>query len=60
MVNYPLIGDPELAVAKAYNMLLAGDSAAGRTAATNATVRTVFLIGPDKKIKPMLTYPMST
>ena len=62
MVNYPLIGDPELAVAKAYNMLPAdaGDSAAGRTAATNATVRTVFLIGPDKKIKPMLTYPMST
>jgi alkyl hydroperoxide reductase subunit AhpC len=62
VVNYPLIGDPELAVAKAYNMLPAdaGDSAAGRTAATNATVRTVFLIGPDKKIKPMLTYPMST
>ena len=62
VVNYPLIGDPELAVAKAYNMLPAdaGDSAAGRTAATNATVRTVFLIGPDKKIKLMLTYPMST
>jgi len=62
VVNYPLIGDPELAVAKAYNMLPAdaGDSATGRTAATNATVRTVFLIGPDKKIKLMLTYPMST
>ena len=62
VVNYPLIGDPELAVAKVYNMLPAdaGDSATGRTAATNATVRTVFLIGPDKKIKLMLTYPMST
>jgi len=61
-VNYPLIGDPELAIAKLYDMLPAeeGDSSDGRTAADNATVRTVFLIGPDKKIKMMLTYPMST
>ncbi len=61
-VNYPLIGDPELKVAKLYDMLPAeaGDSAQGRTAADNATVRTVFLVGPDKKIKLSLTYPMST
>jgi len=61
-VNYPLIGDPELKVAKLYNMLPdeAGDSSEGRTAADNATVRSVFIIGPDKKIKAMLTYPMST
>ena len=61
-VNYPMIGDPELKIAKLYDMLpaAAGDSAAGRTAADNATVRTVFLIGPDKKIKMSLTYPMST
>ena len=61
-VNYPLIGDPELKIAKAYDMLpaAAGDSSKGRTAADNATVRTVFLIGPDKKIKMQLTYPMST
>ena len=61
-VTYPLIGDPELKVAKAYDMLPAdaGDTAEGRTAATNATVRTVFLIGPDKKVKLSLTYPMST
>jgi thioredoxin-dependent peroxiredoxin len=61
-VNYPLIGDPELKVAKAYDMLPedAGDAAQGRTAADNATVRSVFVIGPDKKIKAMLTYPMST
>lgn len=61
-VNYPMIGDPELRVAKLYNMLPAdaGDSSAGRTAAANATVRTVFVIGPDKKIKLMLSYPMST
>jgi len=61
-VNYPMIGDPELKVAKLYNMLPAdaGDTAEGRTAATNATVRTVFVIGPDKKIKLMLSYPMST
>ena len=61
-VNYPLIGDPELKVAKAYDMLPAGagDTSAGRTPADNATVRSVFVIGPDKKIKAMLTYPMST
>ena len=61
-VNYPLIGDPELAVAKLYDMLPAeaGDAAEGRTAADNATVRSVFGIGPDKGIKAMLTYPMST
>jgi alkyl hydroperoxide reductase subunit AhpC len=61
-VNYPLIGDPELSVAKAYDMLPegAGSTSQGRTAADNATVRSVFIIGPDKKIKAMLTYPMST
>src|SRR5512143_858169 len=61
-VNYPMIGDPQLKVAKLYDMLPAeaGDSCQGRTAATNATVRTVFVIGPDKKIKLMLIYPMST
>jgi alkyl hydroperoxide reductase subunit AhpC len=61
-VNYPLIGDPELKVAKAYDMLEEDDgaSAQGRTAADNATVRSVFIIAPDKKIKAMLTYPMST
>ena len=61
-VNYPLIGDPELAVARAYDMLpeSAGSTSQGRTAADNATVRSVFVIGPDKKIKAMLTYPMST
>jgi alkyl hydroperoxide reductase subunit AhpC len=61
-VKYPMIGDPRLEVAKLYNMLAAdaGDSSEGRTAATNATVRTVFIIGPDKKIKLMLSYPMST
>ncbi len=61
-VNYPLIGDPELNVAKLYDMLPdeAGDTSEGRTAADNATVRSVFVIGPDKKIKAMLTYPMST
>ena len=61
-VNYPLIGDPELVVAKLYDMLPAeaGDAAEGRTAADNATVRSVFVIGPDKGIKAMLTYPMST
>ena len=60
--NYPLIGDSDLAVAKAYNMLPAdaGTTANGRTAADNATVRTVFVIGPDKTIKLMLVYPMST
>ena len=61
-VNYPLIGDPELKVATLYDMLPAGagESSEGRTAVDNATVRTVFLIGPDKKIKLTLTYPMST
>ena len=61
-VNYPLIGDHDLQVAKAYDMLPedAGSAAKGRTAADNATVRSVFIIGPDKKIKAMLTYPMST
>ena len=61
-VNYPLIGDPELAIVKLYDMLPAdaGDSSAGRTPADNATARSVFLIGPDKKIKATLTYPMSS
>jgi len=61
-VNYPMIGDPELKIAKLYDMLPAdaGDTSEGRTPATNATVRTVFVIGPDKKIKLMLSYPMST
>ena len=61
-VTYPMIGDSDLNVAKLYGMLPAeaGDSCAGRTAATNATVRTVFMIGPDKKIKLMLIYPMTT
>ena len=60
--NYPMIGDPELEVAKLYGMLPAAsrDSSDGRTAADNQTVRTVFVIGPDKKIKLMLTYPMTT
>ena len=60
-VNYPLIGDTELKVAKLYDMLPAeaGDAAEGRTPADNATVRSVFVIGPDKKIRAMLTYPMS-
>jgi alkyl hydroperoxide reductase subunit AhpC len=61
-VNYPLIGDPELNIAKAYDMLPAGagSTSEGRTPADNATVRSVFVIGPDKKIKATLTYPMST
>jgi alkyl hydroperoxide reductase subunit AhpC len=61
-VTYPMIGDPELKVAKLYDMLPAesGESSEGRTAMDNATVRTVFVVGPDKKIKLMLTYPMST
>jgi alkyl hydroperoxide reductase subunit AhpC len=60
--NYPMIGDTELAVSKLYNMLPAEEpgTSEGRTAATNATVRSVFVIGPDKRIKLMLTYPMST
>jgi alkyl hydroperoxide reductase subunit AhpC len=61
-VKYPMIGDNDLAVAKLYNMLPAEEAGTseGRTAATNQTVRTVFVIGPDKKIKMMLTYPMTT
>ena len=60
-VNYPLIGDPDLKVAKLYDMIHPNASgAAPRTAADNATVRSVFIIGPDKKIKLILTYPMST
>jgi len=61
-VKYPIIGDTDLAVAKLYNMLPADEAGTseGRTAATNATVRSVFVIGPDKKIKLMLTYPMTT
>ncbi len=61
-VDYPMIGDPELKVAKLYDMLPAeaGDTSEGRTAANNATVRTVFVVGPDKKIKLTLAYPMST
>ncbi|MFO1403621.1 MAG: peroxiredoxin [Azonexus sp.] len=60
--KYPMIGDTDLAVAKLYNMLPADEpgTSEGRTAATNATVRSVFVIGPDKKIKLMLTYPMTT
>lgn len=61
-VTYPMIGDPNLEVAKLYDMLPAasGTTSEGRTAADNATVRTVFVVGPDKKIKLMLSYPMST
>jgi thioredoxin-dependent peroxiredoxin len=61
-VNYPMIGDTDLKVAKLYDMLPAdsGTTSEGRTAANNATVRTVFVIGPDKQIKLMLVYPMST
>ena len=60
--NYPMIGDRDLHVAKLYDMLPAEEpgTSEGRTAATNATVRTVFIIGPDKKVKLMLTYPMTT
>ena len=60
--NYPMIGDTELKVAKLYNMLPADTTggADGRTAADNATVRTVFIIGPDKKVKLVLVYPMTT
>ncbi len=61
-VTYPMIGDPELKVAKLYDMLPAdsGETSEGRTAANNATVRTVFVVGPEKKIKLMLIYPMTT
>jgi alkyl hydroperoxide reductase subunit AhpC len=61
-VNYPMIGNEDLAVAKLYGMIHpnASGSAKGRTAADNATVRNVFIIGPDKKIKFIVAYPMST
>ena len=61
-VNFPMIGDPQLSIAKLYDMLPAeaGDSCEGRTPANNATVRTVFVVGPDKKVKLMLSYPMNT
>ena len=61
-VTYPMIGDPQLKVAKLYEMLPAdaGDTSEGRTAATNATVRNVFIVGPDKKIKLIFVYPMTT
>lgn len=61
-VNYPMIGDPNLSIAKLFDMLPADEtgSSEGRTAANNQTVRSVFVIGPDKKIKLMLTYPMTT
>jgi len=61
-VSYPMIGDPQLKIARLYDMLPAeaGETCEGRTPAENATVRTVFVIGPDKKIKLMLSYPMST
>jgi alkyl hydroperoxide reductase subunit AhpC len=61
-VNFPMIGDPELKIAKLYDMLPAeaGETSEGRTPALNATVRTVFVVGPDKKIKLMLIYPMTT
>jgi len=60
--NYPLVGDPDLKVAKLYEMLPAdaGDSSEGRTPADNQTVRNVFVIGPDKRLKLILTYPMTT
>jgi alkyl hydroperoxide reductase subunit AhpC len=60
--NYPMIGDPTLAVSKLYSMLPAesGNSSEGRTAADNMTVRNVFVVGPDKKIKLVLVYPMTT
>ena len=61
-VNFPMIGDSDLNVAKLYNMLPASEAGTseGRTAVTNQTVRSVFVIGPDKKIKLILTYPMTT
>ena len=61
-VNFPLIGDPELKVAKLYNMLAAddGETSEGRAPANNAPVRTVFVIGPDKRIKMTMAYPMTT
>ena len=58
--NYPIIGDADLTVAKLYDMLPASETPGKRTAADNQTVRTVFVIGPDKKVKAMIVYPMST
>ena len=58
--NYPIIGDADLKVAKLYDMLQASETPGQRTPADNQTVRTVFMIGPDKKIKAMLIYPMSS
>jgi thioredoxin-dependent peroxiredoxin len=60
--NYPMIGDPELRIAKLYGMLPASadDTSQGRTPADNQTVRNVFIIGPDKKIKAIIAYPMTT
>jgi alkyl hydroperoxide reductase subunit AhpC len=60
--NYPMIGDPSLEISKLYEMLSAesGDNCEGRTASDNQTVRTVYVIGPDKKIKLMIAYPMTT
>lgn len=58
-VNYPLIGDPDLTVAKLYDMIHPNASGGPRTAVDNATVRSVFIVGPDKKVKAMLVYPMS-
>ncbi len=60
--NFPMIGDPTLAISKLYDMLpaSAGDTSEGRTAADNQTVRTVYVIGPDKKIKLSISYPMTT
>lgn len=58
-VNYPMIGDENLVVAKLYDMIHPNASGGARTAADNATVRSVFIIGPDKKVKAMLIYPMS-
>lgn len=61
-INFPMIGDTDLSVAKAYDMFPADESGTseGRTAMTNATVRSVYIVGPDKKIKLILTYPMTT
>jgi len=60
-INYPMIGDPDLTVAKLYDMIHPNASGAQpRTAADNATIRSVFIVGPDKKIKLILTYPMTT
>ena len=60
--NYPMIGDPDLSISKLYGMLPAGagETSEGRTPADNQTVRNVFVIGPDKKIKLVLVYPMTT